>query len=82
MVAEIDRSELLIEILNELGRALLNIDVEKNRYRELCSTVGKAIRATLPNGEIIEDTAIGIGSDGSLLLNSREISVGDIVHLR
>jgi BirA family biotin operon repressor/biotin-[acetyl-CoA-carboxylase] ligase len=82
MIAEIDRSNLLTEILNELGEALSNLDLEKSRYRELCATIGRPIRATLPNGEIIEDTAIGISEEGALVLNSREISVGDIVHLR
>ena len=82
MVADVDRSVLLIEILKELGVAFTNLELEKSRYRELCGTIGKPIRATLPSGEIIEDNAIGISDDGALVLNSREISVGDIVHLR
>lgn len=82
MVAEVDRSDLLIAILNELGSALEDIESQKNLYREACRTIGNKIRATLPNGEVIEDTAIGISNDGALLLNTREISVGDIVHLR
>jgi len=82
MIADVDRSNLLIDILNELGKALSDLELEKARYRELCGTIGKPIRATLPSGEIIEDIAIGISDDGALLLNSREISVGDIVHLR
>jgi len=82
MIGNIDRTELLIEVLSELGVALTNIEGEKNNYRESCATIGQKVRATLPNGEEIEDVAIGISNDGSLLLNSREISVGDIVHLR
>mgnify|MGYP003330309656 CR=1 FL=1 len=82
MVAKVDRSELLIVILNELGNALSNIENFKNEYREKCATIGKTVQVTLPNGEIIGDVAVGISDTGSLLLNSREISVGDIVHLR
>ena len=82
MVADVDRSDLLIQILNELGSALSNIEGEKNKYRESCATIGQKVRVTLPSGEEIEDLAIGISNDGALLLNSREISVGDIVHLR
>lgn len=82
MISEVDRSDLLIEILNELGRTFENIEIHKNKYREACSTIGQKVMATLPNQTLIEGIAIGISDEGSLLLNSREISVGDIVHLR
>jgi biotin-(acetyl-CoA carboxylase) ligase len=82
MIASVERSELLAEILNQLGLALSNIESQKNLYRERCSTIGKNVQVTMPNGEKIEDLAIGISEDGSLLLKSREISVGDIIHLR
>jgi len=82
MFGEIDRTELLIEILNELGNTLSNIAIHKNEYRAKCATLGKTVRATLPNGEVIEDMAIAISEEGALLLKNREISVGDILHLR
>ena len=82
MVSKIDRTDLLIDILNELGPALENVERQKNLYRQACKTVGTRVRATLPNGEVIEDEALGISNDGELLLKTREISVGDIVHLR
>ncbi len=82
MFGEIDRTELLIEILNELGNMLSNIAIHKNEYRSKCATLGKTVRATLPNGEVIEDMAIAISEEGALLLKNREISVGDILHLR
>ena len=82
MITEVNREELLIMILNELGFAFQNIEVQKNLYRENCRTIGNKVQATLPNGEIIEDLAIGISNEGALLLNTREISVADIVHLR
>lgn len=82
MIASVDRSELLAEILNQIGLAISNIESQKNLYRERCSTIGKSVQVTLPNGEKIEDLALGISNDGSLLLKSREVSVGDILHLR
>jgi biotin-(acetyl-CoA carboxylase) ligase len=48
----------------------------------MCSTIGKLVRVTLPTGEVVEDMAIGISADGSLLLKSREVTVGDTAHLR
>lgn len=82
MITEVDREELLVMILKELGAAFQDMEFEKNQYRENCGTIGNKVRVTLPNGEIIEDLAIGISNVGALLLNTREISVADIVHLR
>ena len=82
MLGNVDRELLLIEILNEIGMAFSDFENQKNLYRENCGTVGSRVRAILPDGEIIEDQALGISNDGALLLNSREIRVGDIVHLR
>ena len=82
MVTKVDRTDLLVAILNELGDALSKIENFRNEYREKCTTIGKTVQVTLPNGDIIEDLAVGISDSGALLLNSREITVGDIVHLR
>ena len=82
MITEVDREELLVMILMELGNSFNNMEIQKNLYRENCRTIGQRVRATLPNGEIIEDLALGISNEGALLLNTREISVADIVHLR
>ena len=79
---EIDRSDLLSQILNRLGEVFADLDKFKNEYRASCSTIGKTVLVTLPTGEVVEDLAIGISAEGALLLNSREITVGDIVHLR
>ena len=82
MLGNVDRELLLIEILNEIGMAFSDFENQKSLYRQKCGTVGMQVRVTLPDGEIIEDQAIGISNDGALLLKSREIMVGDIVHLR
>ena len=79
---EIDRSDLLSQILNRLGEVFTDLDKFKNEFRASCSTIGKTVSVTSPTGEVVEDLAIGISAEGALLLNSREITVGDIVHLR
>ena len=60
MISKVDRSQLLIYILNELGKALQDLVSEKNNYRSACKTIGNQVRATLPTGEIFEDVALGI----------------------
>jgi BirA family transcriptional regulator, biotin operon repressor / biotin---[acetyl-CoA-carboxylase] ligase len=87
---EVNREELLIEILNQLGVIFRSSDSTmaeafsdlKNEYRNLCETLGKQVLVTLPGSEILEDVAIAISEEGSLLLKTREIRVADIVHLR
>jgi len=87
---EVNREELLVEILNQLGVIFRGSDSAmaeafsdlKNEYRNLCETLGKQVLVTLPGSEILEDVAIAISEEGSLLLKTREIRVADIVHLR
>lgn len=90
MYLEVNREALLIEILSQLGVIFSGSDSVsakdfsdlKNEYRNLCETLGKHVSVTLPGSEILEDVAIAISEDGSLLLKTREIRVADIVHLR
>ena len=52
-------------------------------YRAASSTIGNDVEVTLPDGEIIKSTAENISDTGALLLaNGREVTVGDVVHLR
>ena len=52
-------------------------------YRALSQTIGKEISATLPDTSVIEGRAIGVDSEGQLILESGDrINVGDILHLR
>jgi BirA family biotin operon repressor/biotin-[acetyl-CoA-carboxylase] ligase len=86
MYGQIDRNKLFIEILDSIGQHLLDsagkMKELKNLYRERCQTIGKEVSVTLPGGEVLKDTAVGIAEDGSLLLRNREVSVADILHLR
>ena len=89
MYSKVDRSELLISILQELGHAFRSNSADtiraisqlKNEYRISCATLGKVVKVLLPSGESFEDTALAISEDGSLLLRTCEIRVADIVHL-
>lgn len=59
---------------------------------EHLSTLGRQVRAELPGGEVLEGEAVGLGPGGTLRVASatgghekmavREISAGDVVHLR
>lgn len=51
------------------------------RYRDRCSTVGRRVRVDLP-GSTVEGFATGVDDLGRLVVDGREIDVGDVVHLR
>jgi BirA family biotin operon repressor/biotin-[acetyl-CoA-carboxylase] ligase len=56
------------------------------RYRDLCVTLGRMVRAELPGGEVLEGEAVDIDHTGSLVIETttgrRTVSAGDVVHLR
>jgi BirA family biotin operon repressor/biotin-[acetyl-CoA-carboxylase] ligase len=55
------------------------------RYRELCSTLGRRVRAALGEDRAVEGVAIDIGNGGELVLQTTSrveaIGFGEIVHL-
>jgi BirA family biotin operon repressor/biotin-[acetyl-CoA-carboxylase] ligase len=81
----IDRNILLARVLNNLEQDLIIWQNGKDltsKYRELSATIGRQVRAELPDGSIIEGTAVGIDETGSLHLNNgQRITVGDVIHL-
>ena len=55
------------------------------------STLGRAVRAELPGGGVLEGTAVGLGPGGTLRVKhvtpdrgtiETEVSAGDVAHLR
>ncbi len=56
------------------------------RYRELCVTLGRVVRAEMPGGTTIEGAAVDIDANGALVIATsngrREVSAGEVVHLR
>ncbi len=60
-------------------------------YRERCSTIGRLVRAHLPDGTTLEGLADGVDDEGRLLVREQPenpdgrvhaLSAGDVVHIR
>ncbi len=93
--ATTDRSLLARAVLRNLERLLTDWmrhggDAEQGglhaAYVQACMTIGRHVRVELPDGEVVEGTAVGIDGVGRLLVRSRgrqhAFSVGDVIHLR
>ena len=75
--AEVDRDALLDAYLGALGGPG---DVLA-RYRARCVTLGRSVRVELPT-ETVEGVAEEVDDQGRLVVDGREITVGDVVHPR
>jgi BirA family biotin operon repressor/biotin-[acetyl-CoA-carboxylase] ligase len=57
-----------------------------SRYRDLCVTLGRNVRAELPAGAAVDGVAVDVDATGSLVVDTmtgrRTVSAGDVVHLR
>ncbi len=95
--ASLDRERLLREILAEIERwypAWRGTEIPgdpqasglRAAYLGLCSTVGRHVRAELPAGNVIRGTAVGLDTDGRLIVRTPEgevaVGAGDVRHLR
>jgi len=91
---EIDREQLLIELLTSLDATWLpelqnptgDHSLLFRTYRERSATIGTRVRVELPQGELV-GVATAIAADGALLLcddsgHDHVVTVGDVVHLR
>ena len=86
-----DRWEILIEILKNFEEKLVQISSEKGAYTLIedysakSSTIGHQVKVDKSGDEII-GKAIGIGKDGSLIIENENgtisLLVGDVTHLR
>ncbi len=56
------------------------------RYRSVCSTLGRAVRATTTEGRVVEGTAVDVDALGGLVVRSgggwQTVRFGDVEHLR
>jgi BirA family biotin operon repressor/biotin-[acetyl-CoA-carboxylase] ligase len=89
-----DRTDLLIGLLAALGPAYDEWVAEsahgspalRAAYRAACSTIGRTVRADLPDGRSLIGLATGVDAQGRLVLatptGSRTIGAGDVVHIR
>jgi BirA family biotin operon repressor/biotin-[acetyl-CoA-carboxylase] ligase len=84
--ANLNRNEILASIINhfEINMQMWELDQSfLAAYRAASVTIGKEVSVTIPGGEVIESQAVDISDTGALMLaNGREVTVGDVVHLR
>ena len=87
----VDRNRLLAQLLLELEQCLDELVIHGTNqialaYYQRCSTIGRTVRATLGNGNIVVGLAEGVGLDGSLRVRPQATQPGsgtpEVVHLR
>lgn len=88
--ADVDRGELVADFLRGLEVWLRSVPEDPLRllrtYREACSTIGRRVRVSFPDGEVIAGTATDLDREGRLVVELAEgpvaIHAADIEHLR
>jgi BirA family biotin operon repressor/biotin-[acetyl-CoA-carboxylase] ligase len=87
--AEVPDADLVAGVLRELGAWYLRwVDGEDlgPALASRCVTIGREVRVELPAAAPVTGLAVGIDSDGRLLVRTAEgvrpFSAGDVVHLR
>ncbi|MDQ6743619.1 MAG: biotin--[acetyl-CoA-carboxylase] ligase [Candidatus Dormibacteraeota bacterium] len=79
---EADRDRLLERLKAELERWFAADDFEVlAAWRARSDTLGRRVRVELP-GETFEGWAEDVAEDGSLLVDGRAVTAGDVIHLR
>jgi BirA family biotin operon repressor/biotin-[acetyl-CoA-carboxylase] ligase len=82
----LDRNLILAAIINHFEINLEMWEHDKSflaEYRVASVTIGSEVEVTLPGGEVIQSKAIDVSDSGALMLaDGREVTVGDVVHLR
>lgn len=91
-----DRDDLLVALVRQLITAYAEWAPDPARppasgalrtaYSSVCSTLGRAVRAELPDGHSIVGEAVAVDRGGRLVLRTeqgeRAIGAGDVVHIR
>lgn len=88
--ADVDRWEVLVDLLRALEAWLADLGRDPVRllasYRTRCTTLGRAVRVTVPSGDAVEGVAIDVTGDGALRLRTDAgevaVSAGDVAHVR
>ncbi len=82
----LDRNLILAAIINHFEINLEMWEHDKSflaEYRVASVTIGSEVEVTLPGGEVIQSKAVDVSDSGALMLaDGREVTVGDVVHLR
>ncbi len=94
--AKLDREPLLTAILAAFEhwyQAWRQVGGDPDRcglraeYTSLCATIGREVRVELPGGQLLSGLAVGVDSDGRLLVRVSSgaevpVAAGDVVHVR
>ena len=82
----LDRNLLLSAFLNQFAEIFKEWDSGGDfleKYRQVCSTLGRQVRVEVLGRDSIEAEAVAITAQGALILgDGTEVNVGDVVHLR
>jgi BirA family biotin operon repressor/biotin-[acetyl-CoA-carboxylase] ligase len=87
----VDPAQVLGAFLEELARDYRPgspdfTEVVIGRYRAVCSTIGRRVRATTTEGRVVEGDAVGVDDLGGLMVRADEgletVRFGDVEHLR
>lgn len=84
----LDRGELLVSLLDALGRRLEQWRAEdetvQRDYRARCATIGRRVEVQLPNGTQLAGIVTGIDDAGHLIVSDGEstahVTAGDVIH--
>ena len=78
--ATTDRDTLLRAVLRALRDGLAEPKAGRDRYRELCSTLGREVRVDLPHADPVTGRAQAVDDDGRLVVDGTAYAAGDVVH--
>lgn len=82
----LDRNLILSAFLNHFENLFKEWDSGGDfleKYRQVCSTLGRQVRVEVLGRDSIEGEAVSITAQGVLILkDGTEVNVGDVVHLR
>lgn len=82
LLGPVDRDRLLERLLGGLERWFAQPpEAMLERYRELCDTLGRPVRVEI-GAELMTGIAEAVAGDGSLVVDGRSVSAGDVTHLR
>ncbi|MFA9430054.1 biotin--[acetyl-CoA-carboxylase] ligase [Egicoccus sp. AB-alg2] len=88
--AAVDRGDLLADLLRGLAAWLHSVPSDPLRllvsYRDVCATIGAAVRVSFPDGTAVEGRAVDLDREGRLVVDTPErqmaVSAGDVEHVR
>jgi len=80
--ATTDRDTLLRAVLRALRRTTSDPAAARHGYRELCSTLGAAVRVELPGRPAVQGTATEVDDTGALVVGGVAYGAGDVEHVR